>query len=164
LCKLEDYDYLKLDPNHRTMLINELDYWHSIYLPVKGTVLDIGAGNGETAFFYLNHGAEHVICIEPDADLLYENFGNDPRVTIIPYAVNSIKSDCEGGEENMVIETHTASKFVRKHRWALDITLWKIERAKHGIGDIFYTNRGIVKETHVFLGSKKNAFLKWWTR
>jgi hypothetical protein len=95
-----------MDEQHRYVLERELDDWHRNYLPIGRVVLDIGAGNGETAQFYLNHGAEHVICIEPDANLLYENFGSDSRVTIVPMAVNSIKSDCEGGEMNMVIETH----------------------------------------------------------
>jgi hypothetical protein len=28
-------------------------------------VLDVGAGEGESAWFFLNHGAKHVICVEP---------------------------------------------------------------------------------------------------
>ncbi len=106
MCRLSDFDGLKLDDAHRYTLERELDDWHRNYLPVGKIVLDIGAGNGETAQFYLSHGAEHVICIEPNADLLYQNFGSDPRITIVPLRVDSIKSDCEGGERNMVIETH----------------------------------------------------------
>ncbi len=48
----------------------ELPEFEKYYLPpfsLKGkTVLDIGACCGETAWFYLKHGAEKVICIEPD--------------------------------------------------------------------------------------------------
>lgn len=49
------------------MLIHEFADMKANYLPmdVKGlTVLDVGAGEGETALFYLAHGAEKVICVE----------------------------------------------------------------------------------------------------
>jgi SAM-dependent methyltransferase len=139
VCQLKDYDHLHLDKSHRQILVDELEFWHRAYLPIRGTVLDIGAGNGETAFFYLKHGANHVICIEPEATLLYENFGNDPRVTIIPRAVNSIKSDCEGGERDMVVETHFASmleyipvplSFPNK------ITVWRLKRIREPFGGL----------------------------
>src|SRR5689334_6249284 len=105
MCKLEDFDHLVLDQNHRHILETELDLWHRNY-PTGKYVLDIGAGNGETCQFFLNHGAKRVICIEPDAGLLIQNFAGDPRVTIVPFRVDAIKSDCEGGERNMAIETH----------------------------------------------------------
>jgi SAM-dependent methyltransferase len=50
------------------LLINEYQEWRAFYLPisVKGlTVLDVGAGEGETAKLFLDHGASQVICIEP---------------------------------------------------------------------------------------------------
>lgn len=110
MCQLRDFDNLVMDSEHRGMLRAELRAWHRSYLPptslVGKTVLDIGAGNGETAQFFLNHGAEHVISIEPYAGKLMTNFGKDSRVTIIPRFVNHIKSDCEGGERYMAIETH----------------------------------------------------------
>ncbi len=44
--------------------------WSHYYLPPSGiegkVILDIGAGEGETALFFLAHGASKVICIEPD--------------------------------------------------------------------------------------------------
>ncbi len=115
MCTLEDFAHLKLDTYHSQVLKNELVKWHVYYLPrngklpdpvLKGTaaVLDIGAGNGETCQFYLNHGARRVICIEPMSNLLVENFGSDGRVTILPDYVGFIKSDCEGGERDMVVE------------------------------------------------------------
>jgi predicted RNA methylase len=51
------------------MFIHEYDEWLEYYLPipVRGlTVLDVGAGEGETARFYLEHGAKKVLAIEPD--------------------------------------------------------------------------------------------------
>ena len=106
MCELEDFKHLELDDEHKNILENELRDWHEWYLPVGDNVLDIGAGNGETAQFYLNHGAKKIICIEPKSELLTKNFGNDNRVIIVPYRVDNIKSDCEGGEKNMIVETH----------------------------------------------------------
>jgi hypothetical protein len=116
MCEYSDFSNLKLDPPHRKILKDELKQWHRVYLPkdgADGTVLDVGAGNGETAQFFLNHGAEHVICVEPYTDLLVQNFGRDSRVTIVPKAVNLIKVDCEGGERNMVIEVHFQYRWVK---------------------------------------------------
>jgi ribosomal protein L11 methylase PrmA len=51
-------------------IILELPEFEKYYLPpfpLKGkTVLDIGACCGETAWFYLKHGAQKVVCIEAD--------------------------------------------------------------------------------------------------
>jgi hypothetical protein len=116
MCEYSDFANLKLDPPHRKILKDELKQWHRVYLPkdgADGTVLDVGAGNGETAQFFLNHGAEHVICVEPYTDLLVQNFGRDSRVTIVPKAVNLIKVDCEGGERNMVIEVHFQYRWLK---------------------------------------------------
>lgn len=106
MCNLNDFKHLKLDSYHRQILENELDLWHEIYLPCGKRVVDIGAGNGETAQFFLNHGAESVICVEPDSYLLTLNFDSNPKVTIWPFAVDFIKSDCEGGEKNLTAEIH----------------------------------------------------------
>src|SRR6266540_4032936 len=116
MCDYSDFSNLKMDPPHRKILKDELEQWHRGYLPkdgVAGTVLDVGAGNGETAQFFLNHGAEHVICIEPYSDLLVQNFGKDDRVTIVPRSVNLVKVDCEGGERNMVIEVHFQYRWMK---------------------------------------------------
>ncbi len=70
---------IKLLPPHAAMVFGELRMWEKSYLPVdlKGkVVLDVGAGCGETAIFYLKHGAEKVIAIEPNPkafELLKEN-------------------------------------------------------------------------------------------
>lgn len=97
---------------HRGLIVNELEWWHETYLPpqgIRGTVIDIGAGCGETANFYLLHGAQRVICIESDPNVLqclYLNYRRDPRVTIIPAHVEMLKVDIEGAEEGMVVDTH----------------------------------------------------------
>src|SRR6266571_462931 len=102
--------------DYRTTVKREPQMWHESYLPVQGTVVDMGAGCGETAFFYLHHGAEHVVCIEPSPAALAclrENFGNDPRVTILPFKIGHLKVDIEGGEEGMAVETHFPIRWKR---------------------------------------------------
>lgn len=51
------------------LLVTEFQRWEKQYTPVdlRGkTVLDVGAGEGETAYFFLLYGAKKVVCIEPD--------------------------------------------------------------------------------------------------
>ena len=77
-------------------------------------MLDAGAGCGETALFYLNHGAKHVICVEPPGEalrMLKKNFGGDSRVTIVESSVDLIKCDIEGAELDAVFEIHFPVKF-----------------------------------------------------
>jgi SAM-dependent methyltransferase len=156
MCSFSDFSHLELDAAHRHLLKTELDLWHRIYLPQTGlenkTVLDVGAGNGETAQFYLNHGAKHVIAIEPEADLLYRNFGKDERVTIIPLAVGLIKSDCEGGEHEMIVEAHMPVRFVQKHRFAMNCIVYKLEDRNLSMSDMVHSERGFLKEARVLAG------------
>jgi len=60
---------LNLDAYGVSIMLAEMKLFEDYYLPpfsLKGkTVLDIGACCGETAWFYLKHGAEKVVCIEP---------------------------------------------------------------------------------------------------
>ena len=119
----------------------ELQVWKKHYLPrfdLSGkTILDVGAGNGETAYFYLSHRASKVICVESDAQafaLLQENAARNswnvecmnrsfgPDVLNLDY--DFAKFDCEGCEKQLlalekigfpcVIETHDncAKEFV----------------------------------------------------
>jgi len=110
MCSLADFQKIRICQAHLQGVIEELDNWHRFLVPKTGrNQLDIGAGCGETAFLYLNHGAERVICIEGNKNCLENlraNFGNDPRVVIIPYFLENIKIDIDGGEKNMIVETH----------------------------------------------------------
>jgi hypothetical protein len=57
----------------KTIFIGEYADWETFYLPVnvKGlTVLDVGAGEGETARFYLEHGAKKLFALNPTTTLL----------------------------------------------------------------------------------------------
>ena len=109
MCTLLDFRDLELLPQHRAWLVDELASWHESYLPVSGTVIDIGAGCGETALFYLMHGATQVVAIEGAYDaftLLRRNFAGDNRVIPIYASVGKVKVDIEGGEEGMDVEAH----------------------------------------------------------
>lgn len=90
--------------------------WSRYYLPisVKGlTVLDVGAGEGETARFFLEHGAAKVICIELDLEsfrLLKQNsLGRSMEVYNKPFDLcdlslpfDFMKMDIEGYEEELL--------------------------------------------------------------
>lgn len=139
MCKVEDFEKLSMDSSHRTLIRNELDgEWHPSYLPkdpslpqVKdATVLDVGAGCGETALFYLSHGAKRIIGIESDSEALEHfrnNYERDPRVLIIPEHIDIIKIDIEGAERGMLFETHFPVRFkLLKHDH--ETRLWRVER------------------------------------
>src|SRR5256885_9400770 len=110
MCSLKDYEQIVICQEHMQGVTQELENWHRFLIPHMGkTQLDIGAGCGETALLYLNHGAERVICVEGNKGCLrnlQRNFEDDPRVVIIPYFVENIKVDIDGGEKSMIVETH----------------------------------------------------------
>jgi hypothetical protein len=106
-------------------IICEWNQWEKYYLPEFGldgkTVLDVGAGCGETAYFYFLHGAKRVIAIEMDPvqlELLKKNAqlngwnNNTRQFKIIPRAFelqdlkrekfDFAKIDIEGGEADLL--------------------------------------------------------------
>jgi hypothetical protein len=105
--------------------ICEWKQWEKYYLPefsLEGkTVLDVGAGCGETAYFYFLHGARRVIAVEIDpvqVELLKGNAElngwnkNGHQFNIIPSAFDVedlrrekfdfAKVDIEGGEVDLL--------------------------------------------------------------
>ena len=92
--------------------------WCRYYLPidVNGlTVLDIGAGEGETAKFFLDHGAAKIICVEPEPaaiKVLEVNALNHPgKIEVHPkfFELSDLstkhdfmKMDIEGYEESLL--------------------------------------------------------------
>jgi len=132
MCYLHDFDHLRLLPAYRQTLERELDLWHRAYLPAGRTVLDLGAGCGETAQFYLSHGSELVLAVESDEkalECLRENFKDNKHVIILPYHVDKIKVDIEGAEKDMVLETHFPFKWKkdRLSSWPRSVSLWRLE-------------------------------------
>ena len=131
MCNAEDYlSRLKLLPEHLNYVMTELQEWHAFYLPVPpGNVVDLGAGCGETALFYLMHGAKKVIAIEGNPmayQFLCENFKDDERVVPILMAIDTINIDIEGGERGLVLETHHGMKPAKLFNMALGIDLWGV--------------------------------------
>lgn len=100
------------------MLGAELPVWNWAYLPPpscrNGVILDVGAGCGESAAFYIHQGAQKVIAIEPDMqafELLVKNVRknnlnveciNDELKVEHLYKVHDFaKIDAEGGESKL---------------------------------------------------------------
>jgi hypothetical protein len=125
------------------IFLNEWKTWERYYLPTFSltgkTVLDVGAGCGETAFFYLLYGAGKIVAIERDRNALNcleENAKrNGWNIQIIPHAFklsdlnvphDFMKMDIEGRETALletsittpcIVEVHTnelVSKFEEK--------------------------------------------------
>lgn len=97
------------------MIPAELSNWQIFYQPINlegKTVLDVGAGEGETAKFFLERGAARVVCVEPDVESYRNLLKNSLRFKGI-VAVNDrfrvgmiwqfkpdfVKVDIEGYEE-----------------------------------------------------------------
>jgi SAM-dependent methyltransferase len=79
--RMVDHDTVKIGPYvlestpyYFELMWREWWSWRKWYLPpwsLKGkTILDVGAGCGETALFYYHHGASRVIAVEPQASLI----------------------------------------------------------------------------------------------
>jgi hypothetical protein len=107
---------LKLLQYHAVEFINYWNVWKKCYLPKfsleRKTILDVGAGCGETALLFFMKGAEKVIAVEPDPEAiecLRENIErNKWNVEVIPECFSLehlklqfdyMKMDCEGCEE-----------------------------------------------------------------
>jgi hypothetical protein len=106
-------------------IICEWNQWENYYLPAFSldgkTVLDVGAGCGETAYFYFLHGAKRVIAIEMDPinlGLLKRNSqleclnkdARELRIIPRPFEIEDLtkekfdfaKIDIEGGETDLL--------------------------------------------------------------
>lgn len=112
------------------IFINEFEDWQKNYLPisVKGKiVLDVGAGEGESALFYLMHGAKKVLCVESNEDCLENLLYNSDYHNIIPvlepfdltmlrdYKFDFMKMDIEGYEEVLLTTELNKSSVIEVH-------------------------------------------------
>ena len=128
---------LKLTAQKAVTMLWEWGKWKRDYVPpfplAGKTVLDVGAGSGETAYLYFLSGAKEVVCVEPDpkeAALIEENSANlgwKTKVICEPFNLEHLtvrkfdfaKVDCEGCESQllslpeilvpMAVETHSPS-------------------------------------------------------
>ncbi len=127
---------LRMDPPFFDTMFNEWISWRTHYLPKNGikdfNILDVGAGCGETALFFLLHGAGHITCVEPEAGrvrILRENATrNHWPLTIIdrPFSlemltpdIDFLKMDCEGCESALLSVKVIPSCALEVHKWEL---------------------------------------------
>jgi SAM-dependent methyltransferase len=136
-------DKLVMSRDRAGMMLYEWRTWTRCYGPrnfdfAGKTVLDVGAGEGETVELYRLLGAKRFVCVEPDpqrAARLRENVarnGWDAEVCEEPFSLKMlerkfdfIKMDCEGCERALigtriafplVLETHgtaTTEEFLK---------------------------------------------------
>jgi hypothetical protein len=129
-------DKLRMSRDRAGMMLYEWKTWKRCYAPAGfdfhgKTVLDVGAGEGETVELYRQLGATKFVCVEPDpqrAERLRENSAKNgwgAEVYEEPFALKFLeegfdfmKMDCEGCERALigtkvafpcVLETHDAS-------------------------------------------------------
>jgi hypothetical protein len=110
---------LELTPYYFELLWREWRSWKNWYLPpwsLKGkTVLDVGAGCGETALFYYYHGASRVIAVEPQSSsvpLLRKNVSRNRwdmqivegpfQMSMLEWNFDFMKMDGEGCEAQLL--------------------------------------------------------------
>jgi hypothetical protein len=110
---------LEATPYYFELLWREWRAWKHWYLPpwsLEGkTVLDVGAGCGETALFYYCHGARKVIAVEPQAALTALLRDNKSRngwnmeivagpfqASMLGWTFNFMKMDGEGCEAQLL--------------------------------------------------------------
>jgi FkbM family methyltransferase len=108
---------------HMRYVISEVfDYGEHRYVDVSGkTVVDIGAGYGETAIYFLRKGAKHVIAVEPCPYVYREMLDNlklngvEDRVTPIDAAISSTHSkigvECPKGKAT--VDTITLEDIIK---------------------------------------------------
>ena len=113
------------------LIVGEYLIWSKVYNPINlfgKVVLDIGAGEGETARFFINLRVKSVICIEPNNDcfkLLLRNskfhkqiipINSKFKLEHLKLSYDFLKMDIEGYEIELlntklvkpsVIETHS---------------------------------------------------------
>ncbi len=128
------------------MIIHESLSWKKHYLPISLrnlTVLDIGAGEGETARLFLDNGAAKVICIEPSYEafiILRRNAVSHPIVPInksfemsdlVTQSFDFLKMDIEGYEECLLGTKLSCPAVIEVHglqlRDRFEAAGWRIE-------------------------------------
>lgn len=100
-----------------SLITGEMQVWIQSYLALNLAgliVLDVGAGEGETAKFFLDHGAAKVVCIEPCKKAyryLARNASAHPEISAINkrFSLSDLylphdflKCDIEGYEEELL--------------------------------------------------------------
>lgn len=120
---------LTLSAPYLFLMLTQWGLWTKYYLPefsLQGkVVLDVGAGCGETAYFYFRHGASKVICVECKEEALAlirkNSVRNNWNIEIVdhPFELDDMnreydfmKVDCEGGEVVLLSSKHNLAPCV----------------------------------------------------
>ena len=131
---------LEVTPYYLELLWREWQAWKSWYLPpwsLSGkTILDVGAGCGETALFFYHHGAKKVIAVEPEASLIpilkrnmTRNEWNMEIVeaqfesSMLDWKFDFMKMDGEGSEDALVTARSLPPCAIEVHHKAVLDTL-----------------------------------------
>jgi SAM-dependent methyltransferase len=114
LCNSQGYSFSQI---RFDLIKNQWQEWNKFYLPISvknKTILDVGAGEGETALFYLFNGAKKIIAIEPDRASFLKLQENSKGKNIYPissvfnlgylklFNFDFLKVDIEGYEEALL--------------------------------------------------------------
>jgi len=131
---LIEIDGLLLRSDYASMLCSEYECWEECYLPpfslLSKTVLDVGAGCGETAKFFLDHGAERVICVERDPGCIEVLQANAKKLDldVVPETFNIkhlllrhdfMKMDVDGYEVGLLSTDYSKPAVVEVHGFVL---------------------------------------------
>lgn len=140
--RIEGKIELELTPSAWTTVFSEWVYWkhhYTEFMPANTqTVLDVGAGCGETALLYFLNGVNRVICIEPDAErarLLEKNASTNhwnisiTREKFDPGFLEQLdfdfmKMDCEGCESQLLKANKLPPCVIEVHGTELLRALW----------------------------------------
>jgi hypothetical protein len=145
---------IKITPYYFNVLFGEWLDWNRYYLPfsLKGaTILDVGAGCGETALFYFLHGAKRVVCVEPDprlAEIIGENIqANGWNAEVLPrqfdldlfrLEFDFMKMDCEGCESRLLGASSLPRCVIEVHNEEVSSALKEAFNLPIGIGSTQY--------------------------
>ncbi|HZY47161.1 MAG TPA: hypothetical protein VFE96_05120, partial [Candidatus Bathyarchaeia archaeon] len=144
---------VKITPYFFGVIYGEWLDWKRYYLPFDlsgATILDVGAGCGETALFYFLHGARKVVCVEQDAhlsEIIHENIRSNGwnaevltrefGLDLLKIGFDFMKMDCEGCETELlgapsippcVIEVHSDNLLTAlKERFDLSLGIGSVQ-------------------------------------
>jgi hypothetical protein len=145
---------IKITPYFFNVVYGEWLDWKRYYSPLDlngATILDVGAGCGETALFYFLQGAKRVVCIEPDerlsrivneniqtnrwnAEVLTRHFDLD----LLELDFDFMKMDCEGCEGQLLYAQSLPPCVIEVHSRQLLTALKEAFDLSLGIGSVQY--------------------------
>ena len=143
--------------NRIPSIVGEMQIWIKSYLSLNLSglkVLDVGAGEGEAAKFFLDHGAAKVVCVEPQTQkyrYLARNAAKHPSFLTLKKTINLsdlklpydfLKCDLKGYEEELLEANLTAPAIVEIHSLQL---IEKFERFGWRMSNICNLNDYVCK-------------------